>query len=208
MGPTPYILQIISHFANGKYILIFVKYCDRIQKMMKKNIFIIGVPRSGKSTLANIVCDRFGFSLVSIDAIVATFYNVFPELGMHAEPEKSEPIVSKFIFEYMRQLSTESPNRKFVIEGCHIQPATVVANTDCEKYDVVCMGYPGLTPEQFLLRVRGTNWAVAKNDAEIIQMGECFIARSRQYQETCKQHNIKFIDTSGGILTALGDYMK
>ena len=96
----------------------------------------------------------------------------------------------------------------FVIEGCHIQPATVVANTDCEKYDVVCMGYPGLTPEQFLLRVRGTNWAVAKNDAEIIQMGECFIARSRQYQETCKQYNIKFIDTSDGILTALGDYMK
>ena len=127
------------------------------------------------------MCDRFGFSLVSIDAIVVTFYNVFPELGMHAEPEKSEPIVSKFIFEYMRQLSTESPNRKFVIEGCHIQPATVVANTDCEKYDVVCMGYPGLTPEQFLLRVRGTNWAVAKNDAEIIQMGECFIARSVGY---------------------------
>ena len=122
--------------------------------MMKKNIFIIGVPRSGKSTLANIVCDRFGVSLVSIDAIVATFYNVFPELGMHAEPEKSEPIVSKFIFEYMRQLSTESPNRKFVIEGCHIQPATVVANTDCEKYDVVCMGYPGLTPEQFFHGLR------------------------------------------------------
>lgn len=176
--------------------------------MMEKNIFIIGVPRSGKSTLANIVCNRFGFGLVSIDAIVATFYNVFPELGMHAEPEKSEPIVSKFIFEYMRQLSAESPNRKFVIEGCHIQPTTVVGNIDCEKYDVVCMGYPGLTPEQFLLRVRGTNWAVAKNDAEIIQMGECFIARSRQYQETWKQHNIKFIDTSDGILTALGDYMK
>ena len=69
--------------------------------MMEKNIFVIGVPRSGKSTLANIVCDRFGFGLVSIDAIVATFYNVFPELGMHAEPEKSEPIVSKFIFEYL-----------------------------------------------------------------------------------------------------------
>ena len=68
---------------------------------------------------------------------------------------------------------------------------------------IVCIGYPSLMPEQFLLRVRGTNWAVAKNDAEIIQMGECFIARSRQYQEICKQHNIKFIDTSDEILTAV-----
>lgn len=64
-----------------------------------KNILIIGVPRAGKSSLANMICDKFGYGLISIDAIVATFYKTFPELGMHEEPEKSEPILSKFIFE-------------------------------------------------------------------------------------------------------------
>lgn len=31
MGPTPYILQIISHFANGKYIAsVFVSFVDSV----------------------------------------------------------------------------------------------------------------------------------------------------------------------------------
>ena len=64
-----------------------------------KNLLIIGVPRAGKSSLANMICDKFGCGLISIDVIVATFYKIFPELGMHEEPEKSEPILSKFLRE-------------------------------------------------------------------------------------------------------------
>lgn len=173
-----------------------------------KNILIIGVPRAGKSSLANMICDKFGCGLISIDAIVATFYKIFPELGMHEEPEKSEPILSKFIFEYMHQLYQENPTRKYVVEGCHLSPETAVENTCSETCDIVCLGYPDLTPEQFLVRARKTDWASAKDDLEILQMGEYFIRQSKQYKKTCDQHGIKFIDTSDDIAKTLTEYIQ
>ena len=173
-----------------------------------KNLLIIGVPRAGKSSLANMICDKFGYGLISIDVIVATFYKTFPELGMHEEPEKSEPILSKFIFEYMHQLYRENPTRKYVVEGCHLSPETAVKNTCSETCDIVCLGYPDLTPEQFLIRVRKTDWASAKDDLEILQMGEYFIKQSRQDKNTCDQHGIKFIDTSDNIEITLTECIK
>ena len=47
---------------------------------MKNNIIIAGVPRAGKSTLSHIISQKYGYQHVSMDAIVAGFENVFPEL--------------------------------------------------------------------------------------------------------------------------------
>ena len=173
-----------------------------------KSLIIIGVPRAGKSSLANMICDKLGYGLISIDAIVATFYKTFPELGIHAEPEKSEPILSKFIFEFLHQLHLENPTRKYVIEGCHLSPETVAKNISYETCDAVCLGYPDLAPEQFLARVRKTNWASAKDDCEITQMGEYFIKQSKQQKTACDRHAIKFIDTSDDIEKALTEYIQ
>jgi shikimate kinase len=57
-----------------------------------KSLIVVGVPRAGKSSLANMLCDKLKYGLISIDAIVSTFAKVFPELGMHVEPELREKI--------------------------------------------------------------------------------------------------------------------
>ena len=173
-----------------------------------KNLLIIGVPRSGKSTLANMMSNKCGFDLISIDAIVATFSKIFPELGIHLEPEKSEPVLSKFIFEYLHQLCQESPKRKFIIEGCHLSPETVAKNLDLEQCKVICLGYPTLSPEQFLVRARQTDWAPNKDDNELIKMGEYFIKQSKLHQSVCAQHNIQFIDTSNDCQETLCHIME
>ena len=114
-----------------------------------KNLLIIGQPRTGKSTLANMICDRLGWSVVSIDALVAAFRNVFPELGLHLEPEIAEPRLAPFVFEYMKQIASESPTRHFVIEGCHISPETAakyMADIGC---GVVCLGGGDNVPGTF-----------------------------------------------------------
>ena len=169
-----------------------------------KNLLIIGVPRSGKTTLAGLMCERYGFSLVSIDALVATFGNLFPELGVHLEPEKSEPLVAKFVFEYVYRLNQEFPERHFVIEGCHISPQT---SATCSECDVVCLGYPELTAEQFLNRVRQTDWAASKPDDEILQMGEYFVGQSKQYSSYCQKNGIHFIDTSTDMRLSLEQWL-
>lgn len=108
----------------------------------------------------------------------------------------------------MHQLHQENPIRKYVVEGCHLSPETVAKNICSETCDIVCLGYPDLTPEQFLVRARKTDWASAKEDNEILQMGEYFIKQSRQDKDTCDQHGIKFIDTSDNIERTLTEYIK
>ncbi len=169
-----------------------------------KNLLIIGVPRSGKTTLANLMCERYGFCPVSIDALVATFGGLFPELGFHLEPEKSEPLVAKFVFEYISRLNQEFPDRHFVIEGCHISPQTA---TTCSECDVVCLGYPELTAEQFLDRVRQTDWAAAKPDKEILQMGEYFTGQSKQHCLYCQKNGMQFIDTTTDMRLSLEQWL-
>ena len=49
---------------------------------MKNNVIIAGVPRAGKSTMSNMLSRKFGYQHVSMDAIIAGFELVFPELGI------------------------------------------------------------------------------------------------------------------------------
>ena len=45
-----------------------------------KNIIIFGEPRSGKSTLANMIVDRFNYQVIHVDSIRDTFKKIYPEL--------------------------------------------------------------------------------------------------------------------------------
>ncbi len=47
-----------------------------------KNIIIIGRPRAGKSTLANMIADKYHYQIIRTDTIRNAFRDVFPELGI------------------------------------------------------------------------------------------------------------------------------
>lgn len=49
---------------------------------MVKHIIIAGVPRAGKSTVAAMVAQRYGYQHISMDAIIAGFEACFPETEM------------------------------------------------------------------------------------------------------------------------------
>lgn len=165
-----------------------------------KNLLIIGTPRSGKTSLANIFCDKFGFSLVSIDVIVSAFAKTFPELELHFEPEKSEKKLATYIFAYMKAILEEFPNRNFVVEGCHISPKNAFGNVDASKYKIVCLGFPDITPERFLARVKQSkdknDWLRTKSDVEILQIGADFIKKAKKQRQECEELGIEFLNTS------------
>jgi len=47
-----------------------------------KNIIIIGRSRVGKSTLANMIADKYNYQIIRTDIIRNTFKEVFPELNI------------------------------------------------------------------------------------------------------------------------------
>ncbi len=54
---------------------------------MNNNLIIAGVPRAGKSTIANTLSKEFGYQHVSMDSINAGFENAFPELGINTHSD-------------------------------------------------------------------------------------------------------------------------
>ena len=177
-----------------------------------KNLLIIGTPRSGKTSLANIFCDELGFSLVSIDVIVSAFAKTFPELELHLEPEKSEKKLAPYIFAYMKAIVEEIPNRNFVVEGCHISPKNAFDNVDASKYKIVCLGFPDISPERFLARVKQSkdknDWLLTKNDTEVLQIGADFIKQAKKQRQECEELGVEFLNTSENYEEKLQSFVK
>ena len=169
---------------------------------ISKSLLILGTPRSGKTTLAEMIADRYGFSFKSTDALVQTFREVLPELEMHLEPNKSESKLAPFLFKYMYWTAAKPAfgNRNYVFEGCHISPKTANQMIDKNLYNLVVLGCPSLTPEQFVQEIKSNDkpydWTYKKSDEELYQMGQDYINSGKQAESECKELGIKFIDTS------------
>lgn len=53
-----------------------------------KNVYIGGVPRAGKSTLAQKLYHKLGYSVFELDTVVYSFTKIFPELGISEKKKK------------------------------------------------------------------------------------------------------------------------
>jgi len=179
---------------------------------IKKSLLIIGHPRSGKTTLGNMIADECGFSIITIDSLIQTFKAILPDLGMHHEPEKSEAIFAPFLFTYMDWTMHKSVYRQYVIETCNVGPKIANEMMNKNKYGLVVLGCSSLTPEQYVAAIRKNDksfdWTLKKDDNELLQMAQDYIGKAKQMKSECDELGIKFIDTSFDRETKLKEFMK
>ena len=64
---------------------------------MKKHIIIAGVPRSGKSTISQMIAKQYGYQHISMDSIIAGIEKTFPETGISTHAEIDEQKNLEFI---------------------------------------------------------------------------------------------------------------
>jgi len=98
-----------------------------------KNIIIAGPSRSGKSTLARLLNEKYGYYVISIDKLVAVFGNAYPELDIRLNwnRDKTTENIAPFLAHYLGMFSSsdgkgmlnyshgEVPGNKFVLEGAY-----------------------------------------------------------------------------------------
>ena len=70
---------------------------------MMKNVIIFGEPRSGKSTLANMIVDKFNYQVIHVDAIRDTFKTIYPELNIAPDIAINNKKFQLFIQEYLNR---------------------------------------------------------------------------------------------------------
>ncbi|MDR1071841.1 MAG: hypothetical protein LBL21_04320 [Rickettsiales bacterium] len=179
---------------------------------ISKSLLILGHPRSGKTTLGDMICDKYNLSFISIDALVQTFREILPELGMHHEAGKSEAALAPFLFKYMDRIKHKSVYRQFIIEGCHIRPKTADRMMNKDKYRLVALGCPSLTPGQFAEAIKKNDkpydWTSGKDDEELYQMAADYISEAKRTEAECAELGLTFIDTSFDREAKLNDFLR
>ncbi len=121
---------------------------------MYKNIIILGSRRSGKSTLARMISNKYGYSLINIDNIIDTFEEIFPK---NDDDENYDEYITNFINEYIKRLSSDSNfynDKKYVIEGNVPNVEKIISNLDMEKNTVIGLVYNEITQDQFFENMR------------------------------------------------------
>ena len=179
-----------------------------------KSLIIIGPTRSGKTTLAEMICEKYRFSKIELDQLVLTFQEVFPDCGIGNWVENSEERLAPFIFGWINRLAkkTYRPTR-YVMEGCQMDLQTAFDSIDHENVKIVVLGYPGLSPEEALAGIRKNDkyydWSLKESDERMLwELREYGIEKSKCLLSQCETLGIKFIDVGRNRAKKLEEFVK
>ena len=166
-----------------------------------KNIYIGGVARSGKGTLAELIKKEcLEYNHISLDYFTASLKQNFPETGI-----KTNVIIGESSSKLALLLSTtmniiNDKSEKFIIDSAHIMPRDILKYIDREKWDIYFIGYPNTTAEEkikiILEKDSEKDWTHKKTYEELYYRISNLVRISKEIEEECKKFNIEFIDTS------------
>ena len=181
------------------------------------NFVIFGESRCGKSSLANMLYKEIGgIRLISLDLVIMTFKEIFPELKIDfSKSETSKKQLSAFIREYFKILmNIKNKSEHHVIEGGGLSDEYLIELNKNENVKVVCVGKILITPEEFFEEIRKYEknletygWTKRLDDKTLLTWCEGWINQSKKNKEFCEKNNIEFIDTSYNQMEILGEFV-
>ncbi|MBQ7453032.1 MAG: hypothetical protein IJS68_02055 [Clostridia bacterium] len=166
-----------------------------------KNIFIGGVARSGKGTLAEMIKEKCPkYNHISLDYFTASLKENFPETGIKTSViiGDSSPKLALLLSKTMDIMNDKQ--ERFIIDSAHIMPHDILKYIDRSKWDVIFLGYPRTTTEEKIKIVLENDdekdWTRKKTYDELFYRIDCLIKISKAIEEECNELDITFVDTS------------
>lgn len=168
---------------------------------MKRNIFIFGEPRSGKSTLANMIVDKFGYHIIRSDCERNALKENFPKLNINSKTALSNKDFQLYLKQLVFQYQRDGRNQYgIVLEG------TDTSVTDCNElfHDgdniIYYLGPIAITPEELAKSIKQNDtdldWTHNCSMEELIERSKGYIERAKRYKKQCELYGINFVDTS------------
>lgn len=177
---------------------------------MKKHIFIAGVAKSGKSTLAQKICNNYNYNHIPLDYFASSLKHNFPETKITSNVIINEESSTNLALLLSRVINimndTEEP---FIIDSAHILPKDIIQYIDLNKWDIIYLGYPNITPQEKynLLRKydKQEDWTRKRTNEVLLSTVEELINLSKEIEKQCDEYNITFIDTSKDLINEINN---
>ena len=171
-----------------------------------KNVLIGGVPRSGKSTLANLFLRHHGFGVLRGDRIMSSLVRAHPEVNISPHPTCHEQAVAErtpYLLMLFRKLSRHD-NIPYVIDSTLFSPSFILNDApDVANFAIpVFTGYPDTDLQT---KLHDIETYARTNDQclshyikgkKLEEWVEKWIAQSREMQHQCHENGFLFVDTS------------
>lgn len=167
-----------------------------------KNIIIGGTVRAGKTTLANLLRQEFGYSKVESDTIVNAFDRVFPQFDItHKNPkltrEKYEPFLFELLNGFCRDL--KFTGNVTIFPGAQFLPKNLIKYEKLDKYIVIFLGINVSTKEELFEIIRTNDneydWTYKKTDEWLLKFCDNIIKESNILEEECKKYGFYYFNT-------------
>ena len=177
-----------------------------------KHIFIGGVAKSGKSTLAEKLCHNKNYNHIPLDYFASSLKHNFPETKITSNVVINEESSKKLSLLLSRVTNIMNGKEElFVIDSAHIFPKHIIEYIDLNKWDIYYIGYPNITKEDKFKIIRKydkeTDWTRKRTDEELLNTLDKLITLSKQIEQECLELNIPFIDTSKDLIKDIENYL-
>lgn len=177
-----------------------------------KHIFIGGVAKSGKSTLAEKLCNNKEYNHIPLDYFASSLKHNFPETKITSNVIINEESSKNLSLLLSRVISIMNDKEEpFIIDSAHILPKHIIEYIDLNKWDIYFIGYPNITKEDKFNILRKydkeTDWTRKRTDEELLDTLDKLINLSKEIELQCKKYNIPFIDTSNDLIKDIDNYI-
>jgi hypothetical protein len=170
------------------------------------HLIVAGVPRAGKSVLAEGLARARGLSRLPADSLVSALRDAWPELGVdHLEDHDLACARFKpFLRSWLGHVVYE--DTPCVVDLYHLRPADV-AEVAPPPWITLYLGYPRVDPAAKLRSIRGHagpgDWTEALDDAALLALVERCVGESRRLEADCAELGLPFFDTGGDFEAAV-----
>lgn len=180
-----------------------------------RNILIGGTVRAGKSTLANLIRNKFKYSLVESDTIVNAFDVVFPELGItHKKAEITREKYKPFLFEILNGFCRDLKynDNVTIFPGAQFLPEQINEYPKKDKYIVIFLGISDVAPEELMAKIREmdkpSDWTSKRTDEQLLVNCKNIIRESTDLKNACEKYGFYYYDTFKNRTETLNEIVK
>ena len=191
-----------------------------------KSLVIWGVPRSGKTTLANRVRREFGHGVVQLDAMKRVYDALRPEDGIYASAMTNRAearLMAAMLVPLIQCLSWRNALGEYhAFEGVgfdpdHVLPALAAGERAIppESLIVLCLGYAEIEPEAKVREIEryetAADWSARYDVEEKLRLVQAYREESVAARETAARLGLRYFDVSfdrEGVLEEAMTYIR
>lgn len=164
-----------------------------------KNIYIIGVPRTGKSTLSKLIKAKYPeFNIISFEAVRNGFIKAFPELEMkNRNSEVRKKAMPQFLTEFIQWNNTLTGYGN-IVEGSFCSVETIFNLIDLQDI-IICLGFNNRSLDEIVNGIMKydtcNDYTKTWTREQIEKHFYDSVKKDRENYEFCEKYNINYWDT-------------